>query len=558
VGNYKIFGTPGYNDYATDAAILKAIDDAVADGMDIINLSLGDDLAPRLADDIDVQAVERATRAGVIVVAAAGNSGPDMNTMSSPGTSPSAISVGALTNERTFGAAVEAAGMNAVLALPGTGPTPSGPVTASLADVAVLDSNGQACNSLPKSSLSGRIALILRGNCTFESKLNNAQAAGAVGAVVYAADSSPAPITMSVGLATLPAEMISNSDGVALKNMLAVQPALSVTMRFTLGAVAAPGGRLTDFTAAGPNVDLGIKPDVMAVGQNFYTATETLDSRGDMYDSSGFILVDGTSFSTPFTAGSAALLKAARPGLTVDQYRSLLINAASTALDASGNNASIQQSGAGSLNVQAALASTLTANPVSVSFGAGNGTLGVQRSITLTNISQVPDSITMSVDARSGSAPGTTTMAIQLGPGGSVDMPVWWFDSGLAPGPYQGYFVATSAANGSTIRIPYWYASTSAVPAGIKVFSAVSTARRGALTQDAVLFRVTDASGVPILNGPVTVSAPNGGGTATLVNHDADVPGLFGMNIQAGVAAGNFVFRIQAGDLTSDVTITVR
>ena len=56
LGVYKVFGTPGYNDDSNDAAIIKAIDDAVSDGMDIINLSLGSDLAPRLADDLEVQA----------------------------------------------------------------------------------------------------------------------------------------------------------------------------------------------------------------------------------------------------------------------------------------------------------------------------------------------------------------------------------------------------------------------------------------------------------------------------------------------------------------------
>jgi subtilisin family serine protease len=82
LGNYKVFGSPGVNDSSTDDAVLKAIDDAVADGMDIINLSLGEDLASRIEFDPIVAAVERATRAGVIAVAAAGNNGGDLNTLS--------------------------------------------------------------------------------------------------------------------------------------------------------------------------------------------------------------------------------------------------------------------------------------------------------------------------------------------------------------------------------------------------------------------------------------------------------------------------------------------
>ena len=187
LGNYKVFGTPGWNDYSSDTAIIKAIDDAVSDGMDIISLSIGSDLAPRLADDLEVQAVERATQAGVIVVVAAGNNGADLNTISSPATAPSAIAVGATSNLRTFGTSLEVSDLSTFAALPGNGFQPSTPIAGTLRDVASVDNDGQACSALQAGSLAGTIALILRGNCTFETKLNNAQNAGAIGAVVYAA-----------------------------------------------------------------------------------------------------------------------------------------------------------------------------------------------------------------------------------------------------------------------------------------------------------------------------------------------------------------------------------
>ena len=284
-----MFGTPGYNDSASDAAILKAIDDAVADGMDIISLSLGSDLAPRLADDIDVQAVERAVKAGVIVVVAAGNNGADLNTISSPGTAPSVITAGASTNDRTFAASVEVEGASPALALPGSGPIPPAPVSGPVADVAWLDGNGLACSAFPSGSLQGKVALILRGTCTFETKLTNAQLAGAVGAVVYATVESPNPIGMSVGASTLPAEMVSNADGTAIQQVIAGQSTVMATLKFTLGAVPTVANKVADFSAAGPNVDLGIKPDLMAVGGNIYVATQKLDPNGAMYDATGYI-----------------------------------------------------------------------------------------------------------------------------------------------------------------------------------------------------------------------------------------------------------------------------
>jgi minor extracellular serine protease Vpr len=144
LGNYKIFGTPGYNDTTTDDAILKAMDDAVADGMDIINLSLGSDIAPRLADDLEVAAVERASSAGVLVVVAAGNNGPDFTTIASPATAPSAIAVGAQSNGRTFAASVHVDGLAPMVAIRGSGTAPPNPLSGPLADVATLDSTGLA------------------------------------------------------------------------------------------------------------------------------------------------------------------------------------------------------------------------------------------------------------------------------------------------------------------------------------------------------------------------------------------------------------------------------
>src|SRR5437879_6770530 len=102
---------------------------------------------------IYVQAIERASQASVIVVVAAGNNGPDLNTISSPATAPSAIAVGASSNDRTFATSVEVPGLPSVVATLGDGPTPSTPITALLADVAALDQDGLACVALPANSL---------------------------------------------------------------------------------------------------------------------------------------------------------------------------------------------------------------------------------------------------------------------------------------------------------------------------------------------------------------------------------------------------------------------
>ncbi len=561
LGNYKVFGTPGYNDSASDSAILKALDDAVADGMDVVNLSLGDDLAPRLSDDIDAQAVERATAAGMIVVIAAGNSGPDLNTMSSPGTAPSAITVGATTNDRTFAASITFADLPSMVAIPSAeGPAPSDPISGKVIDVATLDGDGLGCSSLPSGSLSGAVALIQRGTCYFETKLNNAQQAGAVAAIIYAAADSPEPFYMTVGAATLAAEMVSYDDGARLKEASAAQPDAFVSVSFTKNAVWVTPNLLADFSGAGPNVDVGIKPDLVATGTNFYVATQTLDPNGDMYDSSGFILVDGTSFSTPLVCGVAALIKSARPGLSMDQYRSLIINSAARAQTKDGQTVLIQQGGAGLLNAQAALQTTATVYPPSLSFGTGNCDTGLSGTLTITNIGTSADTFAISAEPTGEeAAPVPSTTSVQLEAGASAEVHVAWTAAGLSGGAHQGFLNITSSSSGTVASVPYWYAVSSGTPAHVTAFDPITSGRRNRVQQDAVYVRITDAAGVPLTDSDPQVTVISGNGTAVGVHsYDSQIPGLYGIDVRLGPTAGTNVFRIQAGDAFVDVSIAGR
>jgi subtilisin family serine protease len=568
LGNYKVFGTPGFNDETSDDVLLKAMDDAVADGMDILSLSLGSDLAPRLSDDPLVQAVELAAKAGVMVVAAAGNNGPDPNTMCSPATAPAAIAVGASTNDRTFAGSLEAPGLPKMVAVLGDGPAPSAPITALLADVGALDGSGLACSALPASGLQGRIALIARGRCHFETKLNHAQAAGAVAALVLATADSPRPTGIAVGSATLPAAMIGYYDGLAIRQSLASQPSLAATLRFTLGVVSILPGRLTDFSGAGPNVDDGIKPDLAAVGSDIYVATQTFDPSGSMYDPSGYLSVSGTSFATPIVAGAAALLKSARPGLSVEHYRSLLIHTAGTLYPAgsavplprarSQPGLSVQQSGAGMLDVGAALRSTVAAHPIALSLGSGGPDPQRSQVLTITNVGASTERYYITVAPRTaGLAPLLGASMVQLGAGASIAVPVSWVGAGLPLGTYEGFVTIAGTTSGAQARIPYWYAVPSPFPAHITILDRLEGARRGSAQQNAILFRVTEASGLALTDPPPEVTALSGGGGILSLNaYDREVPGLWGIDVQMGTAPGVNVFRIQAGTVVKDVAIT--
>src|SRR5207247_1143078 len=109
------------------------------------------------------------------------------------------------------------------------------------------------------------------------------------------------------------------------------------------------------------------------------------------------------------------------------------------------------------------------------------------------------------------------------------------------------------------INVPYWYAVTSDEPAHITILDSIASARRGSVQREAVLFRITDVSGLNLTAAQPRVTAISGGGTARgVVSYDSDVPGLFGFDAQLGPVAGPNLFRIQAGSVTADVSITAQ
>lgn len=556
IGVYKVFGSPNVNDATSEAALLRAMDDAVADGMDVINLSLGSDLATRFEDDPLVAAVERASREGVLVIAAAGNNGPGLNTLNSPGTAPSAITVGAVSNSRNFATGVEVPGLGVFTAVNSSGATATAPITGTVADVAALDRNGLGCEALPAGSLSGRVALMMRGTCTFVVKLTNAQNAGAVAAIVYATAEEPDPFIMGTGSVQFPAQMVSNGNGLAIKEA-AAGGGIVATLHLSPGPVEIAGGRRTSFSSAGPNVDASIKPEIVATGGQVYTATQTIDPAGDMYSPNGFLVTGGTSFSTPVVAGAAALLKAARPGLTVEQYRSLLINTATAAFGRQGETAGAQQIGAGTLDALAAVNASVAAFPATLGFGVGGSEFDHRRNLTLTNLGTAADTFTIEAESTAASVPVADTVRIE--PGATVQVPVRWTASGVTPAAYEGFLNVRSLASGQAIRVPYWYDATDNKPAAITILAAPSTARPGATLRGALQFRVLDAAGVAINSVEPEVLAEVGDGSArTPVSLDEVYPGVYQTTLSMGPAAGVHRFRVKAGEASTLVSITVQ
>src|SRR5437867_5524271 len=214
LGNYNVF--PDHVNESRHGArsedILNAVDAAIADDMDILNLSLGGGYHGN--NDLLANGLDNAVDAGVVVAVAAGNSGPGAGTLESPGRARKVITVGASTNQHFVGQpfTYPAGGGTTIGAAVGDFP----PLPSASFDLFDTHSNG--CTSVDPGA-SGKLAIIDRGVCTFSQKVANAKAAGAVGVVVVnnvAGD--PTAMGRTAGFDdNLPAVMIGINEGAALR-----------------------------------------------------------------------------------------------------------------------------------------------------------------------------------------------------------------------------------------------------------------------------------------------------------------------------------------------------
>ena len=141
IGSYKVF--PLKRNASSDA-ILKALDDALSDGMDVINMSFGSLFQDTGPDALYSVALDRLKNFGVMVVVSVGNHGSALNSLTNISTLPSVISVGAMRNDRVFSDSLTVAG-ETYLAQAGTGPRPLSAVKGAVFDVEAIDPTGLLC-----------------------------------------------------------------------------------------------------------------------------------------------------------------------------------------------------------------------------------------------------------------------------------------------------------------------------------------------------------------------------------------------------------------------------
>ena len=324
--------------------LASAIDMAVADGVDIINYSVGSSLVTVTApDDIALMA---AAKAGILSVVAAGNEGPNFDTITSPAGNPAVITVGASSRDGQH--SLEALRVTVPPSLDGKYAVKEASFTPPLIEVGPVEgelvlvddestetidgavgTTFDACQFvLNGDEVSGKIALIPRGGCDFDVKIVNAADAGAIAVVVYNLSGDPIVMIGNDQPFGIPAVMVGAADGNLFLDELNNGATINVVLDKSLFLTESDtGNNMGRFSSRGPGPAAGVlKPDVTAPGINIL-AGSTPDAVNSI-SGEFFAFLTGTSMSTPHVAGVAALLKQSHPDWSPAALKSALMTTA--------------------------------------------------------------------------------------------------------------------------------------------------------------------------------------------------------------------------------------
>ena len=347
-----------------------------SDRVDIINMSLGSPYGQPFDDDLSA-AVDAASALGVLTVASAGNSADKQFISGSPGAATSALSVaqtsvpsGTVQIMQVLAPIVaERGAVFQTWSAPLT-TTIEGAVTypASTAAKATACADANGGNPYTAGELSGLIVLVDRGVCSFSLKIANIAAAGGrLGIIGLITPDVPFVGAFGGGVQTMPGFMINQADSSLLKSGGAV--------RFSPSGSVSLAGSLASTSSRGPRFDDNIvKPEIGAPGASISASSGSF---------TGTTAFGGTSGAAPMVTGAAAILKGARPELSIGEIKQILVNTSNTDVRQPSVAASvfpdqlapITRIGGGEVRVDRALLAPayvrdVTADPVGLTFGA--------------------------------------------------------------------------------------------------------------------------------------------------------------------------------------------
>jgi subtilisin family serine protease len=460
----RVFGCTG-----PTGVVVDAIEWAVDNGMDVINMSLGSVFG--LGDSSSAEASDNAARAGVIVVASAGNSGPAPYITGSPAVASRAISVAA--NEplaslpgSTYTVA-NASGSFSLLALNANDRTVASGSSWGIVVLRNLDGSislGCSESEYKDAVIGGKLVVAKRGDCA------------RVDRAIFGFRHGAAAVALINNQAGLPVLEGNIFDGVKLVEI----PFLGVRLADESAVVGKDGGtatfagaapipnsnyrRFASFTSGGPRSgDSILKPDITAPG----VSTQSTAIGTGRYGTR----LSGTSMAAPHVTGVAALVRQAHPRWSVSDVKAAIVN---TGDPSAVPGYRTSRGGTGFVQASAATQTTVVASGdrglVSLSFGFAELSKDFvgQASLSIRNLGGSPATFTLSSAAGTTSSPHTLrlgTSTITLGPGDASDVDVFLTVPAGTVGDSSGFrevvglitLTPTAGSNGGiALRVPYY------------------------------------------------------------------------------------------------------
>ncbi|WP_179234230.1 S8 family serine peptidase [Heyndrickxia coagulans] len=337
----KVYSNDQDQAYTYGDIYMKAIDDAIKLGADVLNMSFGTPDVSTDGNDPEQKAVSRAVDNGIFMSVAAGNEGqiggeehspfasnPDIGTVNAPGTAPNAMSVASMENTNVHADLLDytvAGGKTASIPFFSAGSRHPNDVVNKTYDV--VDCGYGTAEDFAGKDLSGKYALMARGgNTNLIEKTANAQSAGANGAIIYNNESGILEMA-SDRFIKIPQISVLQADGEAMKAALSEGKQVSLTFTGKKAEIQNPeAGKMSFFSSWGTASNLDFKPEITAPGGEIYSTLNN-DQYGTM---------SGTSMATPHVAGGAALvlqyIQSAFPSLKgadkIKRAKTLLMNTA--------------------------------------------------------------------------------------------------------------------------------------------------------------------------------------------------------------------------------------
>lgn len=329
--------------------LLAALEQAYLDGADIINNSWGDAGQQHPLGSPEVQAIENLEDAGVLVINSAGNGGElGEQTLVCPACGQAGLAVAS-----TLHGVYEGQKINynnqVFYGFAGNGTALSTSLQAPIIYSRRIDEeNENGCLPYPENTLNGKIALAVRGECSFEEKAEYARVAGAL-ALLVMDNEDKEPFIMWMPDSQLPALLITLQQSTELLKLLDSQ-SVTIDHQITETSLAQFTHRIAETSSRGPSKNTHfLKPEIAAPGDMITSAGLVTD------EGITFAVMSGTSMAAPHISGAAAALMGLHQTWSVNTIKSVITSTADTGISVNQHTlATPFDTGTGQINLASA------------------------------------------------------------------------------------------------------------------------------------------------------------------------------------------------------------